>query len=235
MSFTAKRLISAAPTGGLIGELVMESSSYPASGTFTVPDGVYSISVLIVDAGTNGQSGGTGTPSLAGSGGLGGTVGPVYYKNNIPVTPGASFAYQLGAASTSASVRRTRFDSMTTPPAGFTSQPIPGISSAEDGGPGSPTTFVSGFGGRSTTGINLVTPLDTPITLTGTQNPGTTTPGGTGAAGKNCLNDYGGAGGGGGGGARLDGAQGGAGGTGRRGAIRIVWPGEARQFPYDAA
>ena len=231
MSFTAKRLISAAPTGGVIGQVVLNAPAYPVSGTWTVPDGVYSISVLTVDAGSNGAKGGNGTASGPGVGGEGGSVGTILYQNDIAVTPGQSISYKLGATSATAELRYTYFNGR----AGKTQIPVPGIGSAESGGNGELGTYKSGYGGRATTGVSMTAPASTPVSLTGSQNPGTISGSGVGAFGLDATNDYGGAGGGGGGGARLDGAQGGAGGLGRRGAIRIVWPGESRQYPYDAA
>lgn len=233
MSFTGKRLISAAPTGGLVGEVTLQSSSYPVSGTWTVPAGVYSISVLTVDAGSNGAKGGNGTASGPGEGGQGGIVGPIFYQNDIAVTPGQSIGYKLGAASATDDVRYTYFASGDR--TGKTQIPIPGIGSAESGGNGELGTYKSGYGGRATTGVSMTAPASTPVSLTGSQNPGTISGSGVGASGLDATSDYGDAGGGGGGGARLDGAQGGAGGLGRRGAIRIIWPGESRQYPYDAA
>lgn len=231
MSFTGKRLLQAAPSGGLIGQVTLVSPEFPSSGTWTVPDGVYSISVLTIDAGQNGTQGGTGTASTPGQGGVGGSIGGVFYKNDIPVVPGQAIAYKAGIASTNIAVRISSFESSYGRGPGYTAIAPPGVAKAEDGGPGSSTTFQSGYGGRTTTGISVITPSSTAVSLTGTQNPGTTTPQGTGSAGRNCLNDFGGGGGGGGGGARLDGALGGAGGVGRRGCIHIVWPGDTRQFP----
>lgn len=235
MSFTGKRLISAAPTGGLIGAATLEIPTYPATGTWTVPDGVYSISVLTVDAGSNGASGYSGSASEPGEGGQGGARGLVYLQNDMAVTPGQSIEYRVGAPSANTNLRKSIFGSTSTLPAGFSLLIIPGVTAGENGGPGELGTYKSGFGGRATTGISMTTPASTSVSLTGTQNPGTTSGSGVGAAGRKSLDDYGSGGGGGGGAARLDGALGGAGGEGRRGAIRIVWPGESRQYPYDAA
>lgn len=61
------------------------------SGTFTVPSGVTSICVLCI-------GGGAGTDSnvdlLGAQGGAGGSL---CYKNNIAVTPGATYSYAVGA------------------------------------------------------------------------------------------------------------------------------------------
>lgn len=235
MSFTGKRLISAAPTGGLEGEVLLASPQADAVGTWTVPDGVYSISVITVDAGVNGGLGYSGSAQGPGNGGPGGPAGPVYYRNSIPVTPGQQFSYRVGVASTTAIARRSIFGDISTRPAEFSPLVIPGETGGESGGRGSTTTYESGYGGRSSTGVSVTNPLGVPLALNGTRNPGTTTGTGAGANGLNAIQDYGGGGGGGGGGARLDNAPGGSGGNGRRGCIRIVWPGESRQFPYDAA
>ena len=66
----------------------------PGSGTFTVPGGVYSISVMAVGGG-----GGAGTLANLGAGQVsgGGGSGAVAWKNNITVTPGQSIPYTVGA------------------------------------------------------------------------------------------------------------------------------------------
>ena len=236
MSFTGKRLISAAPTGGLEGEVILQSGTHPNTGNWTVPEGVYSISVLTVDAGFNGGNGWPGDATYPGNGGVGGARGHVFYRNNMPVVPGEVIAYRIGAADTNATTRRSMLGSVSVRPPDFEAiSDIPGVSSAEPGGTGSTTTYESGYGGRATSGVSVTNPMGVPLTLQGTRNPGTTTGSGKGADGRDAPSDYGGGGGGGGGGARLDGALGGVGGKGRRGCIRIVWPGESRQFPYDAA
>lgn len=231
MSALSKLLLSAAPTGGLVGEVVL-SYEDGAVGEWTVPDGVYSISVLTVDAGRTGDPGTGGSSTMPGNGGLGGQVGTVRYRNNMPVTPGQRIPWVVGRTN---GFLYTRFGTTgSAVPSGFDLLPIPGLTRAENGGNGSSSTYESGYGGRSTTGIDLVRPLDYPIQLYGTRFPGSTTPSGKGAPGKSS-DRIGGGGGGGGGGARLDGSQGGDGGLGRYGAIRIVFPGDTRQFPYDAA
>lgn len=235
MSFTGKRLLQAAPSGGLIGEITLNSSNSPVTGQWTVPDGVYSISVLTIGAGLDGASGTNGTASTPGQGGQGGATGIVHYKNDIPVVPGQLIPYLIGPPGTNPANRTSLFETTSSIPTpiqrGYTQIVVPGVTAGENGGPGSSVTFESGYGGRATTGISATTPSTTTVSLTGTINPGTTTPGGNGANGRASISDYGAGGGGGGGGARLDGAQGGAGGSGRRGCIRIVWPGDSRQFP----
>lgn len=234
MSFTGKRLLQAAPSGGLIGEVTLYSPDVPSSGTWTVPDGVYSISVLTIDAGQNGAKGGAGTSTTPGQGGAGGSIGAVLYKNDISVVPGQSIAYSVGVTSTTSAARLSSFEASSGRGPGYTQMAPPGVTKAEDGGPGSSVTYESGYGGRSTNGISAITPSITSVSLTGTRNPGTTTPGGAGANGQTSYGEFGGGGGGGGGAARLDGAQGGNGGNGRRGCVRIVWPGDTRQFPDNA-
>lgn len=230
----AKRLLSSSVIGGgPAGQVVLAFTPSP-TGTWVVPEGVYSISVLKVNAGNDGSSGTAGSASGPGNGGLGGTIGSVFYRNDIPVTPGQEIEYRVGSLAGNA--RASYFGGMNSRDdwGGWTSLYIPGIFRGENGGPGSTITYESGYGGRATTGVNTSTPMDSPIALTGSQNPGTTTPQGHGSAGR-TSSSTGGGGGGGGGGARQDGAQGGAGGNGRGGAIRIVWPGDVRQYPYDAA
>ncbi len=66
------------------------------SGSWTVPDGVYEIDLLIVGGG--GGGGRTQTSSVNGSGGAGGVV----YRESMAVTPGESHNYVIGDGGTSA-------------------------------------------------------------------------------------------------------------------------------------
>ena len=66
----------------------------PGSGTFTVPDGVTSLSILAVGGG-----GGAGTNLALGAGQItgGGGSGAVGWLNNVTVTPGQVISYTVGA------------------------------------------------------------------------------------------------------------------------------------------
>lgn len=78
--------------------------STPGTYTFTVPDNVFSLSVVCVGAGgSGGASYATNTPVYTPGGGGGG--GGLGYKNSITVTPGQTFQVVVGAGG--ASVKRT--------------------------------------------------------------------------------------------------------------------------------
>lgn len=63
------------------------------SGTFIVPTGVTSICVLCIGGGAGTSS----TVNTNGSGSTGGSAGSLCYKNDIAVTPGASYSYSVGS------------------------------------------------------------------------------------------------------------------------------------------
>ncbi len=68
--------------------------AYTSPGTYswTCPQGVYSVSVVCV--------GGGGAGACSGSAAGGGGGGALAYKNNISVTPGASYTVVVGAGGT---------------------------------------------------------------------------------------------------------------------------------------
>lgn len=72
-----------------------QTQTYSTSGTFTVPNGVNS---LTVEAWGGGGSGGTSTLNGGGGGGGGGGA---YAKKTVPVVPGEQYSYIVGTGSTS--------------------------------------------------------------------------------------------------------------------------------------
>lgn len=69
--------------------------AYYSSGTFSVPQGISSVAVLLVAGGGNGYAG------YSNSGGGGGGAGGVLYNSSYAVTPGASIAVGIGGSSSS--------------------------------------------------------------------------------------------------------------------------------------
>ena len=74
------------------------AQTFTASGTFTVPAGVYSICLAIISGGKPGVSGGSADSGGPGSGGAGGDGGTLAYKNSIAVTPGQTITVTISAA-----------------------------------------------------------------------------------------------------------------------------------------
>lgn len=82
------------PPGQVLYAFQSSLSAYSsASEFFTVPTGVYTISVALVGGGGGGASGVNGGEL---SGGAGGSGGDLVYLNNIPVTPGESLLVTVG-------------------------------------------------------------------------------------------------------------------------------------------
>lgn len=198
---------------------------------WTVPEGVYSISVVMVEAGGDGERGRDGRrcPSISsarGSGGAGGLGGFCSYLNSISVTPGqvirvrsASNGGRDSSTVSFGSIFDTRAGGLSLGRAGSGSAGEPGVALTPQDGVG-PSGNRGGWG----RGFDTKT-----LTLTGE---------GVGAG-------YGGGGGGGGGGIYDPGVSscvslgsagapsGGVSGatSGGPGLIRIIWPGHSRQFP----
>src|SRR5690554_1152198 len=96
MGNLARKLMWMAGRERAVGQIVL--TGHAGEYEWVVPDGVYSVSVLIVDAGTSGERGKNGS-NVAGGGGAGGMAGSsglVAYKNNIPVTPGQVISGYIG-------------------------------------------------------------------------------------------------------------------------------------------
>jgi hypothetical protein len=75
------------------GILFADTETFTSSGTWTVPSGVTSVSVLVVGGG--GGGGGPGSGEASGRGGGGG--GGVQYNASYSVTPGASISVTVGS------------------------------------------------------------------------------------------------------------------------------------------
>src|SRR5690606_34196603 len=99
MGNLARKLMWMAGRERAVGQIVLTGNA--GEYEWVVPDGVYSVSVLIVDAGIPGARGSTGS-SVAGGGGAGGAAGGSGRgadKNDIPVTPGQGISGYIGGNS----------------------------------------------------------------------------------------------------------------------------------------
>lgn len=229
--------------------------STPGTYSWTVPNGVYSVSVVCV--------GGGGTVRFnrgAGGGGLG-------YKNNIQTYPGQEITIVVGAGGDSANPGGdSYFNSLSIVSGkgggGNTSQAIGGSFTGDGGGNGggsamgAASTAGAGAGGYSGDGGNAGSSSEFAANGSGGGGAGgdySAAAGGRGDCGGGVgVNGQGtngvatgGGGGGGSGGTAGGGWSSGAGGlyggggggtTGSprpagRGAVRIIWPGNLRQFP----
>lgn len=190
--------------------------AYTTAGTFTwvCPNGVTSVCVVAVGPGRSG------TGTTARNGGAGGGLG---YKNNITVIPGNSYTVVVGAVD---STTDSYFINTATVKGGAaTSVGIGGTFTGDGGGNGGskgfgastsdgPYTYYYGGGGGASGGYGGSGGGGANGSTSGTQNIGSTGPGGT----KGGNGGFGGTtrAGGGGGGANLDGTvnlNGSAGGT----------------------
>lgn len=184
------------------------------SGTWTVPNGVTSISVLGIEQGLAGSQGDTFVIGVGGSGGIGGLGGRRRYINNVAVSPGDVISYSVSAGSFS-------FGSILT-----------GSSGGEDagragqGGRGagaSTSQTVPGSGGAAGAPLSYIDSDIDYVFLPATTAPGV-------AAAKGLY--PGGGGGGGSSGVNIQGGQvGGPGAQGGEGVISVLWPGSSRTFP----
>lgn len=230
--------VGGAQVGTIVGEVVFGSDVSSGSFNWTVPAGVYSVSILMVHGGTGGEGGQTGKASTVGAGGRGGYSpnNPGVYWNDYAVNPGDVLSFVVGAGR-SANAYGWGQDGNQTPTSlvGVDSVWWPKLSttstSGQDGQDGR-QDYVGGQGGNGIAGRSLVTPNAFPGPLS---NGSAGTGGGSAKGGKGGDGGWpGGAGGGGGGGTKLDGSLGGAGGKGGNGAVRIIWPGHIRSFPSNA-
>ena len=182
------------------------------SGNWVVPNGVSSISVLIIEGGATGGGGGnhTGGGSTGGTGGLGGRR---RYINNVPVTPGDTIPYSITA-------RAANFGSIITGTSGGVDAGAAGTGGGGSGASALQTTRGNGGVGGTPTSF-LDAEIDYPYMRVAPyqiQPTVGTWPGGGG--------------GGGAGGVNLQGSQNGLpGAVGAAGLIYILWPGDGRSFP----
>ncbi len=183
---------------------VLGSQALGGGGTWYVPEGVTSISVLCVGAGEAGQPGSPGYYGIPGQPGAPGSIGTARYLNNITVTPGAAIGYTIGRWTGGTINRLTTFGSYLT---------------SETGG-----TMVVLQPTNPRLGPHLGYSLITPNVNQGTQTDGTINAGWPGGAGG---------GGAGGPGPLISGSPfpGKSGGSGANGAIRIMFEGNRRQYP----
>lgn len=238
MSRLARRALETCrPKTVVSGEAVLGSASVSGVINWTVPAGVYSVSILMVHGGAGGEGGQTGTASTVGAGGLGGLSpnNPGVYRNDYEVNPGDVLSFTVGAGR-SANAYGWGRDTSQAPTSlfgvasGWTQLSTTTIT-AQGGAAGS-LSYVGGNGGGGVAGRSLVTPNAFPGSLS---NGSAGTSGGSARGGAGGPGGWpGGAGGGGGGGTRLDNSPGGVGGAGANGAVRIIW-GAGRSFPDNAA
>lgn len=239
---------------------------YGSAGTYswTVPAGVYSISVVAVGGG----AGGGGVTNSVGPAGSGGTGGSLMYSNNLSVTPGETLTVKVGAGGygsasytgsagvTSSLLRNTT--KLVAAPGGGSGDASLGTGGAGGAGGGAAGRYAGGGGGAGGySGYGG----------TGSNCYGSTTSGtGGGGGGGACTDIMAGSGGGvgllgqgtsgnkgvasgesgqpGSGGSGIQyGGGGGAAGLayttaqgyqGGGGAIRIIYPGTTRYFPLNA-
>lgn len=185
------------------------------SGTWTVPSGVFSISVVLIEGGATGGRGGDFVIGTGGAGGVGGLGGRRRYINNVPVTPGQQISYTNGALS-------ANFGSILTGTTGGVDAGRAGQGGTGGGATQYQTTAptTGGCGGPPASYLDLET--DYSFLL----NQGI----GSGEVGR----FPGGGGGGGRSGYNLQGSTSGlAGAVGGAGCIYVLWPGDSRQFPRD--
>ncbi|WP_296262011.1 MULTISPECIES: hypothetical protein [unclassified Pseudomonas] len=183
------------------------------SGNFTVPNGVTSISVLVVEGGQPGSPGGSFDIGSGGTGGSGGLGGRRRYINNVSVTPGQVIAYSIAA-------RAASFGSIITGTTGGTD-----AGKAGDGGGSANTGSLQtsrnngGVNGGPTSIYDAEIGYDFFSVASGSGiSPKAPFPGGGGGGGAAGVN--------------LQGStEGLAGGAGGEGAIVVVWPGSQRSFP----
>ncbi len=183
------------------------------SGTFIVPNGVTSLSVILIEGGGTGSNGGNFVIGSGSTGGLGGLGGKRRYLNSLAVNPGDTFFYSIGGLS-------ANFGSVLTGTTGGVDAGRAGQGGAGGAAFSGQTTY--GLGGSAGTPISyLDAEIDYPFLSV--QAP-------TSSAVPGLF--PGGGGGGGHGGVNLQGATAGQpGAAGAAGCIWIIWPGDARVFP----
>lgn len=213
--------------------------------TWTVPEGVYSISAVTIGTGANGNNQySSGGVTYNGNGGNGGKLA---YKNNIPVTPGETlnigvtaatlFNYSYLSRNTTSLCRATNGiypsgtsvgDAVFAGGVGGTNGSgggAGGYSGAGGKGGNNSSAGSAGTGGAAGGGGGLNGGGGTGIYGEGASG-GTSTTGGKGGSGGNNGTKAGGTYGGGGGG-----STGSSPGAGATGAVRIIYPGNERYFP----
>lgn len=230
--------------------VVQGQQAYTSEGTYswTAPTGVTSVSVVCIGRGGSATAGG------------GGGGGELRYKNNISVTPGQSYTVYVGAGSyfnntsTCQAYQGNSATAGSSPGTGGSGGVGDGGGNGGDGGSAA-STYGSGGGaggyagnggdGRNSNSGTAYLPDSNSGAGAGGRNDssyfrggggggvgllglGTTasSAGGAGSGGSN--GNPGGAGGNYGGGA---GSYSGGGYSGGAGAVRIIWPGNTRQFP----
>ena len=183
------------------------------SGNWVVPNGVSSISVLIIEGGETGGAGGSHSSSTGSTGGTGGLGGRRRYINNVPVTPGDSIPYSITA-------RAANFGAIITGAAGGVDAGVAGTGGNGAGAAALQTT--RGNGGVPGSPISFLdAEIDYPYMSVAPYQIQPT------------VGSWpGGGGGGGAGGVNLQGSQNGLpGAVGAAGLIYILWPGDSRSFP----
>jgi hypothetical protein len=205
---TIKKIILSSEEVKESGEAVLTGS-----GTFVVPNGVDSISILLIEGGNPGSTGGNFVIGTGGVGGQGGLGGRIRYLNNYPVTPGQSFTYAISSGA-------ANFGSILTGAAGGVDAGRAGQGGTGGGAASGQTTkSAGGYPGGPASIFEAGTVYDFLTTNYGS---------GAGNAGLRP----GGGGGGGASGANLQGStDGSVGGAGGAGVIYVLWSGSQREFP----
>jgi len=158
------------------------------TGTWTVPDGVYLIDLLVVGGG-----GGRGGAGYGGSGGGGGAGGLIYLEG-VAVTPGQTYNYavgeggQAGSTSNGSNGDNSSFGSYTANGGGGGG--LSGTYTGRNGGCGGG----GGFGASNLAGGSRTQPVETGNYGNNGGGGNSSYPGGGGGAGSAGVNRYGGAG-----------------------------------------
>lgn len=203
---TVKKMLLSSEQSQVSGQTLLTTSQ-----TWTVPEGVFSISILAVGPGLPGSQG----SGSQGSGGTGSPGGKSRYINNISVSPGQTYAVSITSTTVS-------FGALISDTTGGTSGVTGGTgATGATGG----TALNGGSGGSGGQAVSLTNPDMLAIGAPGGAG-GTGTSAGLGGAGA-----FPGGGGGGGGGGGASASSGAAGGQGGAGAIQIIWPGQYRVYP----
>ena len=225
-------MLKPADSGIVVGQQAYTTAQ---STNWVCPVGVTSISVVVVGGGGN-----------KGGNGWNGAGGGLGYLNNISVTPGNSYPIVVGYGATTAQYNgaTSSFNSpdvVATGGAGGYNAPLGGTYSGTGvlGGTGGQADSATGGGGAAGYAGNGGSSLAGAPAGGGGGGGGTGNlgGGGVGILGQGASGGVGGVGGS-GGTSTTDGSGGiyGGGGsdiakTGGVGAVRIIWPGDVRQFP----
>lgn len=183
------------------------------SGVWTVPNGVQSISVVLIEGGAPGSSGGAFSIGSGGVGGSGGLGGRRRYINNVAVTPGQTFSY-------STSARAGFFGSILTGTTGGEPAGKAGDGGIGGGaGPSQTARSPAGAGGSPASPIDATSDyLFLTVNNDNSSAQSGVFPGGGGGGGSSGVNLQGSTSG-------LPGA------AGAPGVIMVLWPGDGRQYP----